>query len=92
MLENVYSFSARPVKDRMAQCLEIAFDSASTTPLLWHIGELDGHSSGVFLRSQDRIGIVVLQNLGTETGGRAIEQFGDWLMRLTRADVSRCRH
>ncbi|MCC6317535.1 MAG: beta-lactamase family protein [Gemmatimonadaceae bacterium] len=69
----------------------IASDSVSATPLLWHTGEIDGHSSGVFLRPQERIGIIVLQNLGGETGARAIEQLGDWMMRLTQAEISRCR-
>jgi CubicO group peptidase (beta-lactamase class C family) len=69
-----------------------AADSASATPLLWHTGELDGQTAGVFLRPQERIGVIVLQNLGGETGGRSIEQVGNWLMRLTQDEVSRCGH
>ena len=69
----------------------IAADSVAATPLLWHTGEIDGHSSGVYLRPQERIGVILLQNLGGETAGRAIEQSAEWLMRVTREEVSRCR-
>jgi len=70
---------------------EVALDVPEATPLLWHYGEIDGHSSGVWLRPVERIGVIVLQNLGGDTGAMAIEQIGGWLLKQVTTELERCR-
>lgn len=70
---------------------EVALDSLAATPLLWHFGNVDGHASVVFLRPQEGVGVIVLQNLGGDTGAIATEAIGRWLMRRTEHELSRCR-
>ena len=70
---------------------EIALDSRAATPLLWHYGNVDGHASAVFLRPEEGIGAIVLQNLGGDMAGIATEQIGRWLLQRTAAEITRCR-
>jgi CubicO group peptidase (beta-lactamase class C family) len=58
--------------------------------ILLHTGDVDGHSSGLYLLPREKIGVIVLQNLGGLDGGRGIEQFGFWLLRLSSQELSRC--
>jgi CubicO group peptidase (beta-lactamase class C family) len=70
---------------------EVALEPRAATPLIWHLGEVDGHASAVFLRPEAGIGVIVLQNLGGEMAGIATEQIGRWLVQRTAAEVARCR-
>lgn len=70
---------------------EVAIAADSAGPLLWHLGEIDGHASAVFLQPHQRIGVVLLQNLGGAAGAVATEQVGRWLVGRTQAAVSSCR-
>ncbi len=70
---------------------EVALEPHGATPLLWHYGEVDGHTSAVFLRPEAGIGVIVLQNLGGDQAGIATEQIGRWLVQRTAAEVARCR-
>lgn len=69
---------------------EVALDSTTATPLLWHFGNVDGHASAVFLRPAEGIGAIVLQNLGGDMAGDASEQIGRWLVQRATAEVARC--
>jgi CubicO group peptidase (beta-lactamase class C family) len=65
-------------------------DSVSVPPLLWHTGEIDGHSAGIFLLPGQHLGVIVLQNLGGGTGGRAIEELGAWLLLTAQTEAGQC--
>jgi CubicO group peptidase (beta-lactamase class C family) len=71
---------------------EVALDNPSATPLLWHYGEIDGQASAVLLQPQEQRGVIVLQNLGGDTGAAATEQIGRWLLQRTGTELARCRH
>lgn len=71
---------------------ELSRTGGAATPLLRHDGEIDGHTSGVFVRPAEGVGVIVLQNLGGDTGALAIDQIGRWLLEQTAAEVARCDH
>lgn len=48
--------------------------------ILHHSGEVDGHTAGLFLDPALGIGVVILQNLGGETGEQGIDHLGYWLL------------
>lgn len=87
----VETFAGRRYDMALGWFRRTAADSSSANPLLWHTGELDGHSAGIFLRPQEGLGVIVLQNLGGELGGRSIERIGDWLLRLAEHEQARCQ-
>lgn len=59
--------------------------------ILTHTGEVDGHSSGVFLNPSEDIGVVLLQNLGGDDGATAIDYLGFWLIELASKEQRSCR-
>jgi len=59
--------------------------------ILFHMGEVDGHTSGVFIDPAEGIGVIVLQNLGGDDGTRGIDSFAFWLMRAVSDERKRCR-
>ena len=69
---------------------EVPLASSLATPLLWHYGNVDGHTAAVFLKPAEGLGVIVLQNLGGEMAGVATEQMGRWLMQRAAAEVARC--
>jgi D-alanyl-D-alanine-carboxypeptidase/D-alanyl-D-alanine-endopeptidase len=46
----------------------------------FHPGEVDGHTSGLFLAPTLGLGVVVLQNLGGDGGAQGIDAIGHWLL------------
>lgn len=69
---------------------EIALDTRDATPLLWHYGNVDGHASAVFVRPEDGLGVIVLQNVGGDLAAQSTEQIGRWLMQRTVTELQRC--
>lgn len=57
------------------------------TVILQHTGEVDGHTSGLYLDPDAGVGIVILQNLGGDVGAQGIDQIGHWLLALAAAEV-----
>jgi CubicO group peptidase (beta-lactamase class C family) len=57
---------------------------------LFHMGEVDGQTSGIFLEPAAGIGVVVLQNLGGEEGSRGIDAFGFWLLQAVSEERTQC--
>jgi serine-type D-Ala-D-Ala carboxypeptidase/endopeptidase len=57
------------------------------TVVLYHTGEVDGHTAGLYLDPSLGIGVVVLQNLGGDVGTRGIEQIGAWLLVNTAKEM-----
>lgn len=55
---------------------------------LFHVGEVDGHTAGLFIEPKLRIGVIVLQNLGGDVGSRGVEQLGTWLLAAASDAVS----
>lgn len=51
--------------------------------MLYHTGEVDGHTAGLYLDPSLGVGVVVLQNLGGDVGTRGIERIGPWLLENT---------
>jgi serine-type D-Ala-D-Ala carboxypeptidase/endopeptidase len=66
-------------------------DATPHKTTLFHLGEVDGHTAGVYLVPADSIGVVVLQNLGGSDGQRAIDQIAFWLLERSAEELSRCR-
>lgn len=66
-------------------------DDAPSRVILFHTGDVDGHTAGIYLLPRKQLGIVILQNLGGIDGSRGIEQFGSWLGRLVSHEWSACR-
>ena len=48
--------------------------------ILFHAGEVDGHTSGLFLAPTLGLGVIVLQNLGGDGGAQGIDAIGHWLL------------
>jgi CubicO group peptidase (beta-lactamase class C family) len=69
---------------------EVVRDVPTATPVLWHLGEVDGHASAVFIRPAAGLGVIVLQNLGGDMASMATEQIGRWLLQRTTAEATRC--
>lgn len=64
---------------------------ADAQSILTHAGEVDGHSSGIFLEPSEKIGVVLLQNLGGDDGATAIDYLGFWLIELAAKEQRNCR-
>jgi hypothetical protein len=64
--------------------------TADARPILTHSGDVDGHSSGFFLDPAEKIGVVLLQNLGGDDGAAAIDHLGFWLMERAVAEQHAC--
>jgi hypothetical protein len=59
--------------------------------ILTHSGDVDGHSSGLFLNPAEKIGVILLQNLGGDDGTAAIDHLGFWLVELAVEEQNSCR-
>ncbi|MEO5822988.1 MAG: serine hydrolase domain-containing protein [Vicinamibacteraceae bacterium] len=59
--------------------------------IVTHSGEVDGHTSGLFLNPAEKIGVVLLQNLGGDDGTAAIDHLGFWLTDLAVAEQHACQ-
>lgn len=58
--------------------------------ILTHAGEVDGHASGIFVDPAERLGVVVLLNLGGEDGESAIDHLGFWLIEMASMEQQAC--
>jgi CubicO group peptidase (beta-lactamase class C family) len=54
----------------------------------FHSGEVDGHTAGLFLRPDNGVGVVVLQNLGGSDAEQALGRIGEWLVRISSDELS----
>ncbi|MEO7964582.1 MAG: serine hydrolase domain-containing protein [Gemmatimonadaceae bacterium] len=59
--------------------------------ILTHSGEVDGHTSELVLNPAEKIGVIVLQNLGGDEGIVAIDHLGFWLEELAVKEQHSCR-
>jgi CubicO group peptidase (beta-lactamase class C family) len=55
--------------------------------IVFHTGEVDGHTAGVLLDPARGVGVVVLQNLGGDMGAQGIEHVGRWLLAAVVKEV-----
>ncbi|MEP6507851.1 MAG: serine hydrolase domain-containing protein [Gemmatimonadales bacterium] len=58
--------------------------------ILSHTGNVDGHSSGLFLNPAQKIGVIILENIGGDDGTIAIDRLGFWLIDLAMKEQKRC--
>jgi hypothetical protein len=65
-----------------AWCLVREKYVANAQVIVMHVGDVDGHSSGLYLDPTEKIGVIVLQNLGGNDGEAAIDHLGFWLEEL----------
>ena len=65
--------------------------AAHAQVILTHNGNVDGHSSGLFLNPAEKIGVILLQNLGGDDGTVAIDHLGFWLVELALKEQNSCR-
>ena len=68
-----------------------AKQSPNARVIVTHSGNVDGHASGLFLNPAEKIGVILLQNLGGEDGGVAVDHLGFWLEELAVEEQGRCR-
>ena len=58
--------------------------------IVTHTGNVDGHSSGLFLNPAEKIGVILLENIGGGDGDMAIDYLGFWLIELASREQKHC--
>lgn len=56
-----------------------------------HSGEVDGHTAEIVLNPAEKIGVIVLQNLGGNDGTMAVDHLTFWLEELALKEQASCR-
>lgn len=79
-------------KNEMGYGWFLVTQKISETPvILQHFGNVDGHSSGLLLNPAEKIGVIVLQNIGGRDGDVASDYLGFWLIELASKEQKSCR-
>jgi CubicO group peptidase (beta-lactamase class C family) len=78
----------RPTGDRGGTSIALGWtviESKELGPIVGHGGEVDGHSSAIGFLPRHKVGIIVLTNLGGNTGERLYRAIADYLTPLIAA-------